>query len=167
MKTLEELVDMARVTPSASNLQPLKYILSNTPEKNAAIFANLMWARYLRPWMGPDEGERPAGYIIILGDKEVTQNFTCDHGIAAQTIKLGAWEKGWAGCIFMAIRKKELAEALKIPEQYEILLVVALGKAKEKVVMDEIEPGGDIKYWRDKNDVHHVPKRKLKDIILE
>ncbi|MCK4418968.1 nitroreductase family protein, partial [Candidatus Aerophobetes bacterium] len=94
LETLRELVDLARLSSSAGNLQPLKYILSSDPQKNALIFPHLAWAGYLKDWSGPCEGERPSAYIIILGDKEITHSFGCDHGIAAQSILLGATEKG-------------------------------------------------------------------------
>ena len=67
-RTLEELVELARYSASAANLQPLKYILSCEPAKNARIFSTLAWAGYLRDWPGPAEGERPSAYIVILGD---------------------------------------------------------------------------------------------------
>ncbi len=164
---LEELVDLARLSPSAANLQPLKYILSCEAEMNARIFPHLAWAGYLKDWPGPDEGQRPAGYIIVLGDTEITSSFGCDHGIAAQSILLGAVEKGLAGCIIGLIKRKTLQEALTIPTRYEILVVIALGKPAEKIVLDDLAPEGDIKYWRDDQDVHHVPKRRLDSIIIE
>jgi len=163
---LMELVDLARCSGSAANLQPLKYVLSNTPERNAAIFSTLAWAGYLKHWAGPKEGERPSAYIIILGDAEISKNIGCDHGIAAQSILLGAVEKGLGGCMLGAIDRDRLRRKLSIPEQYEILLVLALGKPAEKIVLEDISAGGDIKYYRDDHDVHHVPKRKLEDIIL-
>ena len=48
----------------------------------------------------------------------------------------------------------------------ELLLVIALGKPKEEVVIDDLTPEGDIKYWRDDGKVHHVPKRTLDELIL-
>jgi len=165
-QTLCELVDLARLSASGANLQPLKYILSCSPEKNQLIFPNLVWAGYLRDWEGPAEGERPAGYIIILGDKSISESFGCDHGIAAQSILLGAAEKGLSGCMLGSIKREKLRENLDIPQQYEILLVIALGKAGEKVVLEDKQPEGDIKYWRDSEGVHHVPKRTLDEIII-
>ena len=165
-ETLRELVDLARCSASAANRQPLKYILSCTPEKNAFISQNHAWAGYLTDWPGPSEGERPSAYIIVLGDTEISQSFGCDHGIAAQSILLGATEKGLGGCIIGSIRKDELRKAFEIPPRYELLLVIALGKPKEKVVIETVGPDGDIKYWRDAESVHHVPKRPLDDIIL-
>jgi nitroreductase len=164
--TLRELVDLARLSASSTNLQPLKYILSNDSKKNALIFDQLTFAKML-DWKGPAEGERPSAYIIILGDKEISQNFGCDHGIAAQSILLGATEKGLGGCMIGSVKREELRKALNIPERYDILLVLALGKPKEEVVIEPMGEDGNFKYWRDRQDIHHVPKRALKDIILE
>lgn len=166
-QTLRELVDLARLSPSAGNMQPLKFILSCEAEKNAAVFQHLRWAGYLKDWPGPVEGERPAGYIIILGDTSISKSFFCNHGIAAQSILLGAAEKGLGGCIFASIDSDGLKKSLNIADKFEILLVIALGKPKEKVVLEKVGSDGDIKYWRDSNAVHHVPKRDLDDIIIE
>jgi len=165
-ETLQELINLARLSPSSANLQPLKYIISNTPEKNSLIFPCLAWAGYLKEWPGPQEGERPSAYIIILGDTEITRNFGCDHGIAAQSILLGATEQGLNGCILGSVQREKLSKSLNIPGRYEILLVVALGTRRETVVLEEVS-NNDIKYWRDEKGVHHVPKRSLSEIILE
>ena len=165
--TLKGLVNLARLSASAANLQPLKYLLSNDPQKNQAVFSCLAWAAYLNDWPGPAEGERPAAYIITLHDREVAKDVWCDHGIAAQSILLGAREKGLGGCMIGSVQRDKLREALKIPDRCEILLVLALGKPMEKVVLESVKPGGDIKYWRDAGGVHHVPKRSLDELILE
>jgi nitroreductase len=166
LETLRQLVDLARLSASAANLQPLKYALSCEPDRNARIFPLLAWAGYLKDWPGPVEGERPSAYIVILGDKRLRQSFDCDHGIAAQSILLGATECGLGGCIIASIQRRELREVLAIPEHLEILLVLALGKPKEKVALEAVGPDGDIKYWRDADGVHHVPKRALDEIIV-
>ena len=165
-KTLEELVDLARLSPSGGNLQSLKYIISCDKENNSKIFSNIMWAGYLKDWDGPEEGERPSAYIVILSDTEISKNFFWDHGIASQSILLGAVEKGLGGCQFGAFKKESLREALDISNRYEILMVIALGKPRETVVLEELKEPSDVKYWRDENQVHHVPKRKLNDLII-
>jgi nitroreductase len=165
-ETLRELVDLARLSASAANLQPLRYILSCDPEKNAQIFPQLAWARYLKDWPGPGEGERPSAYIIILRDTEVTPVFDCDCGIAAQSILMGATERGLGGCMIGSININELRKVLEIPSRYEILLVLALGKPRETVVIDTVGTAEDTKYWRDSKGIHHVPKRSLDDIIV-
>lgn len=164
-QVLEDLVDLARLSPSGANRQPLKYLLFSTPEECRRVFPALAWAAYLKDWEGPMEGERPSGYIVILGDKSIAEGFGVDHGIAARTILLGATEAGLAGCIIASIKHTMLREEFSIPEQYEILLVLALGKEAENIVIDEVK-NDDIKYWRDEEDNHHVPKRALNDIIL-
>ena len=167
IETLRELVELARLSASGSNMQPLKYILSCDPETNASIFPHTRWAGYLKDWPGPAEGERPAAYIVILGDTEVCKSFGCDHGIAAQSIMLGATEQGLGGCMLGALDKDGIRQALDIPEQHEIVLVLALGKPKETVVIEEVGPEGDIRYYRDDEGVHHVPKRSLDELILQ
>ncbi|MHC4582442.1 MAG: nitroreductase family protein [Planctomycetota bacterium] len=166
-ETLRELVDLARLSASAANTQPLKYVLSYEPERNAIIFPHLGWAGYLRDWPGPAEGEKPSAYIIILGDTQLSEFADCDHGIAAQSILLGAAEKGLGGCMIGTVRRRQLGEALGIPPRYKILLVLALGKPAEKVVLEAIGPDGSIEYWRDADGVHHVPKRPLDELILD
>lgn len=167
VETLKGLINLARLSASAGNLQPLKYIISNTPFWNQKIFSCLKWAGYLTDWHGPSQGEMPSAYIVITGDTEITKNFWCDHGIAAQSILLGASDKGLGGCIIGSINKDSLRQILNLPEKYEILLVLALGKPKEKVVIEEMHEGEGIKYWRDEHSIHHVPKRRLEDIIID
>lgn len=166
LETLRELVDLARLSATGSNSQPLKYILSNDPQKNVDIYATLAWAGYLKDWDGPVEGERPSAYIVMLGDTHIKTNFGCDHGIAAQSIMLGAAEKGLGGCMIASVNRKVLAEKLSIPEGLEILLVLALGKPLEVVKIVPVKEDGDIRYYRDAAGVHYVPKRSLDDVIV-
>lgn len=164
--TLVELVDLARHSASGNNLQPLKFFLSADPETNALIFPNTRWAASIPDWDGPEEGERPSAYIVILGDKNITDSFGVNHGIAAQSILLGATEKGLGGCMIASVQRVVLHRELGLAENLHILLVIALGKPKETVVIDPVGPDGDITYWRDENSVHHVPKRSLDELIV-
>jgi nitroreductase len=166
LETLRELVDLARHSASGNNLQPLKFILSCDPEKNAKIFPHLGWAGYLKDWPGPTEGERPSAYIIILGDTEIREGFGVDHGIAAQSIMLGATERGLGGCMIGSAKGEKISEALNISARYKVLLVLALGKPAEEVVIEDLGTDGDIRYYRDDEDVHHVPKRTLEELII-
>jgi nitroreductase len=166
MSVLEELVSLARISPSGANRQPLKFKLFNDPDDNAAIFECLAWAGALPDWDGPAEGERPVAYIMILGDTEISKSFAVDEGIMAQSMMLGAAEKGFGGCMLGAINRKKLRELFDIPERYEILLMLALGKPAEEVVLEDLEEGESTNYWRDEEDVHHVPKRTLDELIL-
>ena len=164
-KVLEELVGLARLSASASNRQPLKYVICNSSEDCEKVFPSIAWAGYLKNWDGPEPGERPSGYIIILGDRSITETFNVDHGIAAQSIMLGATEAGLGGCMIASIKRDQLRKEMRIPEQYDILLILALGKPVENVIIDEIKEG-NIKYWRDSEKNHHVPKRPLDELII-
>lgn len=164
--TLEELVNLARLSASARNRQPLKYYLSNHPDTNLKIFSTLTFAAALSEWGGPQQGERPSAYIIVLGDKSITEHFGCDHGIASQSIMLGARSRGLGGCMMASVDREKLRDLLTLPIQYEILLVLAIGKPAETVIIESVPEDGSINYWRDENQVHHVPKRSLEEIIV-
>ncbi|TKG91111.1 nitroreductase family protein [Puteibacter caeruleilacunae] len=161
-----ELIDLARLSPSARNAQPLKYMICCDEKSNEEIFPLVAWAGYLKDWDGPVKGERPTAYIVVLKDTNIAKNHFCDDGIAMQSILLGAVEKGLGGCIMGAIKREQIRILKSIPEHLDILYVIALGKPVEEVVVDEVKDD-DIKYWRSEDEVHHVPKRKLGDIIIE
>ena len=165
-ETLHELIDLARVGGSAKNLQPLKYLAVNEPSLNKAIFPHLGWAGYLPEWPGPAEGERPAAYIVCLLDTQLAEEAACDLGIASQNILLGATELGLAGCRIASFSPK-LHQQLKLADHLKILLVIAIGVPKEKVVLEEAGADDDIRYRRTPDQTHHVPKRRLADIIIE
>lgn len=156
-------INLARLSPSARNQQSLKYFVSNNEKTNHTIFTNLAWAGFLKDWNGPEEGQKPTAYIIITNDTNIAKNHFCDEGIACQSILLGAVEQGLGGCIFGAINRSQLQKQLDIDTQLEILYVIALGKPIEVVVIETIEHD-NYKYWRDDNNIHHVPKRNIGDI---
>jgi len=160
------MVEAARFSPASRNIQPLKYILVNTPEECAELFPTLAWAGYLTEWPGPEEGERPSAYIIQLLDKNISNTPSCDHGITAQSILLQATELGYGGCIIASIKREALSKIVNLSENFEILQVIALGKPKEVVVVDDLVDN-EYKYWREENGTHHVPKRKLDELILK
>lgn len=163
---LEGLVDLARLSPSARNAQTLKYYISCDAETNAKIFPQLSWAGYLKNWDGPKEGEKPSAYIVILNDTNISDTYFCDDGIAAQSMLLGAVEQGLGGCIVGSVDRLKLTKALKIPSHLKIVEVIALGKPREEVIIEDMKDG-DVKYWRDDAQVHHVPKRPLDEIIVK
>lgn len=150
---------------SGRNGQTLKYQIILRESKRNQVFETLSWAGYLSDWDGPVEGERPSAYVIMLNDDNLGKNYFSDDGIAVQNLLLGAVEGGFGGCILRAFKEKELRDILQIPVDFKIIQVLALGKPKEEVVLEEMQ-NGNIKYWRDENQVHHVPKRKLDDLII-
>ena len=166
VQTLIDLVELTRFIPSGANRQPLKYAVTADGGLCADIFPLLGWAAYLKDWNGPEEGERPTGYIVIMLDRQVADDPGCDHGIAGQTIMLGACEKGYGGCIIASVNRKKLAQLLDLPDNLEILLVLALGVPTQEVVVETLPTGGDIKYWTGDDGRHHVPKRSLDELLV-
>ena len=166
-KTLVGLVELTRRCPSSGNRQPLRYMVVCSPEENARIFPHLRWAGALKNWSGPAEGERPTGYIVILGDARFPASHQVDSGIVAQSMLLGAVEQGLGGCMVGSIDREGLGKVLNISKQYAIVLVVALGKPKETVVLEDAKAPDDLDYWRDAQDVHHVPKRTLAELLVK
>ncbi|MFC1951296.1 nitroreductase family protein [Chloroflexota bacterium] len=163
--TLRQLVDLARYAPSATNMQPLKYIICCDPKWNEKIFPHLGIGN--EECESPAEGERPSAYIIILHDTTIAMHGRIDHGIAAQYVMLGATEMGLGGFMLGYIQREKIAEVLGLTDRYKVLLVVALGKPKEEVVLETVGPDGNTSWWHDSDGVHHIPKRKLDEIIVD
>ncbi len=168
-KTLRELVRLACLGGSARNAQPLRYIIVTDRSLCDRIFPLLGWAGYLRDWPGPAPGERPPAYVVCLLDEDrlpgpVTEAH-CDLGIATQNLLLAAASRGIFGCRIGAF-SKEIHHLLDLPDRFRVLLVLPLGYPAEQVVLEEVGPNGDVRYWRDEEEVHHVPKRRLEDVLL-
>ena len=164
---LLDLVDCARLTPSSVNRQPLRYYLAWEKEKVDRIQSLTKWAAALPDMTLPHPGMRPTAFIVICQDKKLAPTpFLKDVGIVAQTILLAAVEKGLGGCMIGNYNAKTVQEKLDLPENMEPMLIVAIGKPAEQVVLTEVGEDGNTAYYRDSQDVHYVPKRKLEDVIL-
>ncbi|OGR18047.1 MAG: nitroreductase [Desulfobacterales bacterium GWB2_56_26] len=169
LTTLEELIDLARLGGSARNGQPWQYMMINTPELCAKVFPFLGWAGYLTDWKGPVEGERPSAYILCLLNKQRLKGSESeaqfDLGVATQNLLLGAMEKRIGGCRIGAFNP-QLASLFDMPDHLQLSLIVALGKPRETVILEECKNDEDIRYWRDEHGVHHVPKRTLESCLV-
>jgi len=164
VELLEKFVDMARIAPSGANMQPIEYIIVNDREILDEIFPLTRWAGYLGKDGPPPEGKRPVAYIVILINKEINSPTPeYDVGAAVENILLSATYEGIGTCWIASINREKLREILKIPENYEIDSIVALGYPDEKSVIEEFT--GSVKYWKDEKGIMHVPKRNLKDIL--
>lgn len=165
---LEDYVDTTRFTASSVNMQPLKYFIAYEKEMVDTIQAMTKWARALPDLDLPYVGKRPTGFIVICQDTDIapnTQRFMKDVGIVAQTILLQATEEGLGGCMIGNFKPEEVSETLGFSENIVPLLIVALGKPDEEIVITDVKENGT-NYYRDENDVHYVPKRSLEDILI-
>lgn len=163
-EVLERLVDAARVAPSASNLQPLEFIVADEKEVLDKIFPCLKWAGYIAPEGDPRPGQEPMAYIVVLVNTDVRKkNYEWDVGAAVENMILTALEKGIGSCWLVSIDEKKIMSILKVPGSYMIDAVLALGYPAETPIADEMKDS--IKYWKDNKGQLHVPKRRFKDVI--
>ena len=161
---LKAFVEAARLTPSAGNLQRLRYLAVTEKSEVLTLTKEIKWAGYLSDWDGPADSEAPAAYLILLSP-ESTGVSQIDVGIAAETILLAAAEAGVGGCMILNFPREALTERYKLVSNYKIELVISLGVPAEKVEIETMKED-NVRYYRDENDVHHVPKRALSEVFL-
>ncbi len=166
---LEELVELTRYCAASANKQVLKFHISYEDAEVDAIQPMTKWAAKLPDLHLPYEGTAPTAFITICVDLSLAPNETAflrDVGIAAQTILLGAAEKGLGGCMIGSFNKADLTSYLKLPENLSANLVIALGKPAEDIrIVDAAD--GNTDYYRDETGkVHYVPKRSLQEILI-
>lgn len=160
---LVELVDTARITSSAKNMQPLKYIIVNDEEYFNEVHKPIQWAAHLSNW-DQSENERPSAYIIVVNDTSIEGFSMIDAGIAMQTIMLGLNAKGYAGCMLASIDKQAYKKLFSLKDHLEPMMAIAVGICDEEIGLVEAR-NGDINYYRE-NDKHIVPKRPLDEVLL-
>lgn len=166
MGFLEDLIYSARMSQSAANLQPLRYITVTDEEKAEQVFSTLGWAGYLKEWDGPDPDEHPVAYIVVLSTKD-SSYAQVDAGLAMQNMCLTAIAAGVGSCILGNIKKERLAQILEIEDDLTILYVIALGYPVENVQVISIREAPDHKYFRDEKGNHYVPKRCIDDLLIK
>ena len=164
LETLASFVETARLTPSAGNLQKIRALAVTKKDEVETLTREVKWAGYLPDWDGPTEDEAPSAYLILLSpaDTGVSQ---IDVGIFAETVLLAATEKGYGGCMILNFPREALTERYRLGGKYRIELVISLGVPAEKVEIEEVKDG-NIRYYRDENDVHRVPKRPLSEVFF-
>ena len=161
---LERCVNAARLAPSAGNLQPLEYVIVDDEKLLPQVFSTLQWAAYIRPKGDPPQGKGPTAYIAVLKNKNIGVPASVhDIGLALENIILVALAEGVGSCLFDSVDREKLREILNIPTDYEIPLALALGYPDESPAEEPFN--GSVKYWRDADDVHHVPKKKLETVL--
>lgn len=163
---LERLVGLAGLAASAANRQLVRYLTVCDTDGCSRLFDHLSWAGYLTEWEGPAPGERPPAYVVVLIPQERSWSVYVDAGLAVQNILLGAVEKGLGCCVLGAFDKSALAEDLNVQQEYEPLLVIAIGVPAEEVILESVDEEHDIRYWRDKAGRHHVPKRSVAELMF-
>ena len=163
LELLNRFVNGARLAPSAANLQPLGFLIVNDTNLCKEVFETLGWAAYIKPKWTPSENERPVAYIIMLIGDQNNKYYARDVSLASENIVLAAEEEGIGSCILLNVNRDKLREILRIPESILIDSVISLGYKAEKSIV--VEYKDSVEYWRDENQVLHVPKKKLEDVL--
>lgn len=163
LELLKKMVNTGRLAPSAANLQPLEFFIINEKNLYDQIFETISWAGYIKPKWTPAVNERPTAYIVVLVNNEKNPWYLRDVSFATENIVLFAQSLNIGSCILCNINKESIRKILKIPNNIIIDSLIALGYKAEKSVVEDYS--GSIEYWRDENEVLHVPKRKIEDII--
>jgi Nitroreductase len=165
---LKELIEYARITPSTMNQQPFQYYLAVEAEKVKQIEDMVGWAGSL-PFKLPRPGKSPTAFIIICQNTDWVsfhERYKIDVGIVAQTLLLAAAEKGLGGCMFGSFKAENVKQQLNFSENLEPMLVISIGKPAEEIELVNATKENATKYYRDEEDTHYVPKRKLEDIVI-
>lgn len=166
---LLELVDCARLSASSANLQTLKYYIAWEKEETEHILSLTGWAKALPQAHLPHDGMHPAAFIIICHDTDIAPSaagFQKDVGIAAQSITLAATEKGLGGLMIGNFQMQKVKEEIVKADHLEPQLIIAIGKPAETVILTDVLEDGKTNYYRDAQDTHYVPKRKLDDVTV-
>ncbi len=166
LETLKQIVDAGRLAPSASNLQPLEFMILEKTRAVQYVFERTRWAGYLPPDQGkPAADQAPVAFILILVNKKIrAEGYGADVGAAAENMILTALEQGVAACwIGSIIDRADIKSELAIPEHCELDSLLALGYPAEDPVAEPLDDS--VKYYRDEQGRLHVPKRTLAAVL--
>ncbi len=163
-KDLEEIINLARITSSAKNMQPLKYIIVTEKKLVSRLSSTSKWAAHLTSW-NQSKSEQPSAFIILVNDTTIDGISMVDAGISLQTIMLAARSKGYASCTLASIDKDICKNEFNLDDSLQPMLGIAIGIEDEIINLVDIKDA-DTNYYRNKKDEHCVPKRTLDEIIL-
>ena len=161
---LRKCVHSASLAPSAANKQPLRYILVTRRELCESVFPLLKWAGYIQPDGNPRKGFEPTAYLVILVHTEDQTRWSGhDAGAAVENFLLTIWSQGIGSCWIASVDRTRLSTLIPIPEGCKIDSIVALGYPAEEPIQESNSE--TIRYWKDKQNVLHVPKLPLDEIL--
>lgn len=161
---LREILEVARITSSAKNMQPIKYILITKKEDVLQLAQTAAWAAHLKDWNQSEE-ERPSAFIIMLNDNMIDGFPMFDAGASFTAISLAAKSKGLSTCPMASIDKELCKKLFVIPDNLNVMIGIAVGVRSENVKLVDAQ-GFDTNYYRLEDETHCVPKRTLEQIIM-
>lgn len=164
-EVLRHMIDGARVTSCAGNMQQLRYVVVTTPDTAEQVFAQTAWAAMVRPKRNPEWGKNAAtAYIAVLGPSDAAPIIHADAGAAIQSMQLIAEANGLGSCWLGAIQREPLRKILQVSPAQQVMYLLAVGYPAEKPTSEDVPAGASLRYYLDDQDVLHVPKLALTDV---
>jgi nitroreductase len=121
---VEKILEGARLAPSANNHEPWHFITVTDAEKRKALSKG-RWAKFLP--------QTPL-VIVACGDKKASPEwYAIDVALAIENMVLTAVSEGLGTCCVGSFDEKDVRALLKVPENFEVLVMLAVGYPREKV----------------------------------
>lgn len=160
-----QIIDSARLAPTAANIQPLKFSVIVSEEKRLEMFPHIKYAGYLPDW-NPEFSQCPPVFIAVLNDTRLkpTEKSECDSGAAIMSMCLAAEELGLGSCWLGAIDRVRIKEILSLPEYLDITYLLGIGYPDQDGTA--VDMTDSIKYYHDEEEKLYVPKRTIEDILV-
>lgn len=159
------IVDTARISPSARNLQRVRYAVI-TGENADGMFNNISLGGALKAEEKPTYADRAPAYIALLAPKTDTDpNLYIDIGIASEAVTLAARSLGYSTCIIRSFKPDYLASCIDT-EKYSTVVVIAVGVSREVAEVRNVTEGESLMYFKE-NGKHIVPKLSLDSVLLK
>jgi nitroreductase len=160
---LRRIIEVATLCPSARNQQVLRFrpVLG---DEAASMLKYIRLGGALPELHLPFGGTEPNAFIVICSTVEESKYVDIDLGIVAQSMLLQAVEIGLGGICIGAFDREPVKALLGL--KYEPLLVLAIGRPAERIVLKECGEGDSLTYYRE-DGVHYVPKIRVEDLIIK
>ena len=164
MRQLEAIVSVNNKIPCSKNGQVLRFKLLDAANGGRDFCRFLRFGAYLPELHLPAAGTEPQAFVVICSTVPESPSVDLDLGISLQSMALKAVEIGLNALIVRAFNRQEVKDALGL--ELEPLAVLAVGKGLDRIELQEVPAGSDLRYYR-KDGKHIVPKLRIEDILLK
>jgi len=122
-EAMEQILEAGRWAPSGANAQPWRFIVVAEKE-NLKYIAECC---YYKVFKSRHVGEASAAVVICADPDAGSQTYTLDAAIAGTNMTLMATSLGIGSCWIGAFEQETLKKKMRIPENFKIIALIALG----------------------------------------
>ena len=120
----EKMLEAGRLAPSARNVEPWQFIAVSDEGKRQSLskglYAKLLCSHH---WS-----------LLLVETKKASPDwYAIDVALAVENMILTAVSEGLGTCCVGSFYEKDVKEVLKIPDNYEVLVMLAVGYAHDKI----------------------------------